>query len=42
MEEVEKIRQEIGDQDWVNGIRRNNTESDSVGKSFAREDLKVK
>ena len=41
MAEIEKIHQEFGDQVVVLGIHRTNTESASVGKEFAREDIKV-
>lgn len=41
MTEIEKIHQEFGDEVVVIGIHRTNTESASVGKAFARDDVKV-
>ncbi len=41
MPEIEKIHQEFGDRVVVLGIHRTNTESASVGKAFARDDVKV-
>lgn len=41
MSEIEKIHKEFGDRVVVLGIHRTNTESASVGKAFAREDVKV-